>query len=99
MLSMFLLVKDVPQTINYVMYAILTAQMLTFFMAFIIDGFITRLMKVDECIFILRNLFHFITTPFVLLTYSFVELYALHEVVIFGKKVCKHGASAKNVLN
>jgi hypothetical protein len=99
MLSMFLLVKDVPQTINYVMYAILTAQMLTFLMAFIIDGFITRLMKVDECIFILRNLFHFITTPFVLLTYSFVELYALHEVVIFGKKVCKHGASAKNVLN
>jgi len=96
MLSMFLLVKDVPETINYIMYGILGAQMLTFLIAFIIDGFITRLMNVDECIFILRNVFHFITTPFVLLAYSFVELYALHEVVLFGKKVCKHGTSIKN---
>lgn len=99
MLSMFLLVKDVPLVINYIMYGLLGGQMLTFLFAFIIDGFITRLIHVNECIFILRNAFHFISTPFVLLAYSFVEFYALHEVVIFGKKVCKHGASAKTGLN
>jgi len=98
-LSMFLLVKNVPITISYLMYVILALQMLTFLFAFIIDGLITHLMKINECIFILRNLFHFILTPFVLLAYSFVELYALHEIVIFGKKVCKHGASTKTNLN
>jgi hypothetical protein len=98
MLSMFLLVKNVPYVISCVMYGLLGAQLFTFWIAFIIDGLIARLMKIDECIFILRNAFHFVTTPFVLLAYSFVEFYALHEVVIFGRKVCKHGASAKNVL-
>ena len=64
-----------------------------------IDGLIGRLMKVNECVFILRNAFYFISTPFVLLAYSFVELYALHEMVILGKKVCKHSASVKSALN
>ena len=99
MLSMFLLVKDVPPLVSYIMHGLFGAQMLTFLMAFVIDGFIARLIKVNECIFILRNAFHFISTPFVLLAYSLVELYALHEVVVFGKKVCKHGASAKSALN
>lgn len=98
-LSMFLLVKNVPIMISYLMYGILGMQMLTFLFAFIIDGLITRLFHIDECIFILRNFFHFLTTPFVLLAYSFIELYALHEIVIFGKKVCKHGASTKTNLN
>jgi cellulose synthase/poly-beta-1,6-N-acetylglucosamine synthase-like glycosyltransferase len=95
MLSMVLFVKDVPPTISYIMYGLFGLQMLTFVIAFIIDGLIGRLMKVNECIFILRNVFHFLSTPFVLLAYSLVELYALHEVLIFGKKVCKHGASKK----
>jgi cellulose synthase/poly-beta-1,6-N-acetylglucosamine synthase-like glycosyltransferase len=98
MLSMFFLIKNVPFMISYIMYGLFALQMLTFSIAFIIDMFIPKLLNVDERIFILRNLFHFITTPFVLLTYSLVEFYALHEVVIFGKKVCKHGASAKEVL-
>ena len=75
MLSMFLLTKNVPPTISYIMYGLLGAQMSTFLIAFMIDGLIGRLMKVNECIFILRNTFHFISTPFVLLAYSFVELY------------------------
>lgn len=97
-LSMILIVKDVPIWITNVMYSFLALQMLTFSIAFIIDACITRLTKVDQCIFILRNAFHFISTPFVLIAYSFIEFYALHEVVVFGKKVCKHGASAKNAL-
>ncbi|CAF4076685.1 unnamed protein product [Rotaria sp. Silwood2] len=97
-LSMTFLIKNVPPVISYVMYGLLALQMLTFSVAFLIDAFIPKLMHVDECIFIPRNLFHYITTPFVLLGYSFAEFYALHEVVIFGKKVCKHGASAKGAL-
>ena len=99
MLSMFLLVKNVPSVINSVMYGLLVGQMLTFLLAFIIDIFIPKLLKVEECICFPRNLFHFLTTPFVLLAYSLVEFYALHELVIFGKKVCKHGASTKTALN
>ncbi|CAF4068338.1 unnamed protein product [Rotaria sp. Silwood2] len=98
MLSMIFLIKNVPLAVSYIMYGLFALQMLTFSIAFIIDIFIPKLLNVDECIFFLRNLFHFITTPFVLLAYSFVEFYALHEVVIFGKKVCKHGASAKGAL-
>jgi len=98
MLSMFLLVKNVPLTISYIMYGLLGLQMLAFLVAFLIDVLIGRITHIQECICIFRNIFHFISTPFVLLGYSFIELYALHEVVVFGKKVCKHGASAKNVL-
>ncbi|CAF1084281.1 unnamed protein product [Rotaria sordida] len=98
MLSMFLLVKDVPFIITYIMYGMLAVQMLTFLVAFIIDGFIPKLLNIEEYICLPRNFFHFLTTPFVLLAYSFVEFYALHEILIFGKKVCKHGASAKMAL-
>jgi cellulose synthase/poly-beta-1,6-N-acetylglucosamine synthase-like glycosyltransferase len=96
MLSMFLLIKNVPL---YIKYGLLAAQMFTFLIAFIIDIFIPRLLKVEECICLLRNAYHFIATPFVLLAYSFVEFYALHELIIFGKKVCKHGASTKTALH
>ena len=95
---MFLIVKGVPLAISYVMYSLLVAQMLRFLVAFIIDMFIPKMLEVEECIFILRNFFHFISTPFVLLAYSFVELYALHEVAIFGKKVCGHNPSKKTTL-
>ncbi|CAF1560947.1 unnamed protein product, partial [Didymodactylos carnosus] len=97
-LSMFLIIKNVPLSISYFMYALFCIQMLTFLVAFIIDIFIPKLLNVKECICFPRNLFHFLTTPFVLLGYSLVEFYALHEVVIRGKKVCKHGASNKNSL-
>lgn len=98
MLSMFLLVTDVPRWIEYVMYGLIGLQMLSFLVAFLIDMFIPRLLKVQERICLLRNVFHFMMTPFVLLAYSLVELYALHEVAIFGKNVCKHGASKKGAL-
>ena len=81
------------------MYALIIIQMCPFLVAFIIDIFIPRLLNVDECIFFLRNFLHFLLTPFVLIAYSLVELYALHEVMIRGKKVCKHGASNKTTLN
>ena len=93
------LLQNIPIYMLYVMYSLIGVQMFSFAIAFIIDVFIPRMLNVDECIFILRNIFHFLMTPFVLIAYSFVEFYALHEVLIRGKKVCKHGASNKTALN
>lgn len=98
MLSMFLLVKEVPPLINYIMYGLTGLQMVCFFVAFLVDMIVPRLLEIEECICFIRNGFHFLMTPLVLLAYSLVELYALHEIVIFGKKVCKHGASKKDDL-
>ena len=54
--------------------------------------------KPVERICFLRNLFHFLVSPLVILAYSLVELYALHELLFLGKDVCKHGASKKQAL-
>ena len=97
--STFFLLEDIPDRVLIVMYVSICVQMFSFSIAFLIDQFIPRLLNVDECIFFLRNLLHFLLTPFVLIAYSVVEFYALHEVMIRGKKVCKHGASNKNTLN
>lgn len=97
--STFFLIEEIPEYILWMMYAGFAVQMFAFFIAFLIDMFIPRLLNVDECIFFLRNFLHFLLTPFVLIGYSLVQFYALHEVMIRGKKVCKHGASNKNALN
>lgn len=96
--TLFLL-EEIPTFVAYTMYILFSAQMVAFCIAFLIDVFIPRLLNVDECVFFLRNVFHFVMTPVVLIAYSCVEFYALHEVMIRGKKVCKHGASNKNALN
>jgi hypothetical protein len=54
--------------------------------------------KVEERISLIRNLYQWLLSPIVILGYSIVELYALHEVMIRGKEVCKHGASKKDDL-
>ncbi|CAF1565827.1 unnamed protein product [Adineta steineri] len=71
---MLLLVKNVPPIITYIMYGLFGLQMLTFLVAFIIDAIIVRLINVHEFIFILRNIFHFISTPFVLVAYSIISI-------------------------
>ena len=97
-LSMTLLVKDPPSYINYFMYSLAGLQQLAFLGVFIMDVFGPRLMNVKEHISFIRNFFHFLLSPLVLLGYSLVEFYALHEVAIRGKEVCKHGASKKDAL-
>ena len=71
-----------------------------FAVIFILDRLTVRLTepRVEERISLLRQLFQWILSPCVLLGYSVVELYALHELLIRGKKVCKHGASKKEAL-
>lgn len=44
------------------------------------------------------NAFHIVLAPIVLVLYGLIALYGLFEVVISGKKVCKHGASKKTEL-
>ncbi|XP_013382840.1 uncharacterized protein LOC106153447 [Lingula anatina] len=97
-LSMAFLVKDAPFYINYAMYGLAGLQQLAFLWVFMMDVFGPRLMKVKEHISFVRNFLHFLLTPLVLLGYSLVEFYALHEVAVRGKEVCKHGASKKSAL-
>ena len=76
------------------------AQYGIFLIVFIVDAFTLRLTRprIVERISWPRNLFHWLMSPWVLLAYSIVEFVALHEVMIRGKKVCKHGASKKEAL-
>ena len=96
--SMAVLVKNVPDYITYSMYGIAGLQQLCFLVVFILDVAGPRLMNIEEHISFIRNVLHWVLTPFVLIAYSLVELYALHEVMIRGKEVCKHGASKKSAL-
>lgn len=97
-LSMAYLVKDPPAYIIYIMYVLAGLQQLCFLVAFIVDVAGPKLMEIKEHISFVRNFFHWLFTPLVLVGYSLVELYALHEVMIRGKEVCKHGASEKSAL-
>lgn len=85
---------------DYGMYAALAFQYFIFAWVFILDRINVRLTvpRVEERISLIRNLFQWILSPVVILGYSLVEFYALHEVMIKGKEVCKHGASKKEVL-
>ena len=73
---------------------------LTYAIFFFIDWKAPLLLdpKPVERICFLRNVYHFLVSPLVLLAYSLVELYALHELLFLGREVCKHGASKKQSL-
>ena len=97
-LSMAFLVKNVPIYVTYSMYGLAGLQQACFLVVFILDVVGPKLMNIKEHISFIRNVLHWILTPFVLIGYSLVEFYALHEVMIRGKEVCKHGASKKSAL-
>ena len=96
--SMAFLVKNAPPSINYVMYGLAALQQMAFMVVFTMDIIGPRLMNVKEQISFTRNFIHFLLSPMVLLGYSFVQFYALHEVAIRGKEVCKHIPAKKNAL-
>ncbi|XP_050407568.1 uncharacterized protein LOC126822626 [Patella vulgata] len=99
-LSVYFIIGDsfVPYYVSYWLYALAATQQFCFLIVFILDVFTTRILNVKEHISFIRNVFQWIMSPVVLLCYSLVEFYALHEVAIRGKKVCKHGASKKDNL-
>lgn len=71
---------------------------LVYLWAFVLDRLGTRLLNVKEKIHFVRNFLHWLSAPLVLLGYSLVEYYAITEVAVRGKAVCKHGASKKDGL-
>ena len=96
--SMSLLIKDAPIYIIYTIYGLVGLQQLCFLVMLFLDVAGPRLMDIKEHISFIRNALHWILTPLVLIGYSLVEFYALHEVMVRGKKVCKHGSSKKGAL-
>ncbi|XP_055354351.1 uncharacterized protein LOC129600001 [Paramacrobiotus metropolitanus] len=86
----------------YLMYAPLGGVAFSYVIylwAFILDAVATRgLLNLREDIGFLRNVLHWAVAPLVLLAYSAVEYYAICEVALRGKEVCKHGASKKDGL-
>ncbi len=66
---------------------------------FVIDAVFVRNFAVpDRKVGLGRNLFHYISAPFVILAYNVVSFTALHILAVKGKTVCTHDISAKNNL-
>ena len=99
-ISVNFLFVEVPVILEWGMLVFLVFNYAVFALIFLLDRVTVRLTepRVKERISFVRNLYQWIVSPFVLMAYSIVELYALHEVMIRGKKVCKHGASKKDAL-
>ncbi len=62
-----------------------------------VNGFLKDL-GVKENLGIFRQIFHFILTVPTQIFYSFIVFYGFFSIIIFGKKICKHGASNKENL-
>ncbi|MEM6254405.1 MAG: hypothetical protein AAF821_15930 [Cyanobacteria bacterium P01_D01_bin.156] len=66
---------------------------------FILNSFWLKLLRLNEHVPTWRNFLHFLTSPFVVIAYAFIELLALHEMAIAGKSVCTHIPSKKEALS
>lgn len=66
---------------------------------FLIDAAVTKRCLgsslTTENISFLRNVFHFLFSPLVIIAYSITELYSFHLLAVRGKSVCKHRPSEK----
>ena len=91
---------DFPEVLTYVNYGFLASNYLIFAIVFLVDKFTIRLTepRIVEQISLPRDLFHWITSPFVLIFYSFVELFSLFELMFRGKDICAHRPSKKDTL-
>ena len=90
-ISFNFLFAEVSSILTWTMLGFLVLNYTIFAFIFILDRLTVRLTepRVKERICLLRNIYQWILSPFVLLAYSLVEFYALHEVMVRGKKVCK----------
>ena len=92
---------EVSAVFTYLSLSLLGVTYLTMAIYFFLDWQAPKLLDPapKERISLLRNCLHFLFSPLVILAYSLVEFYALHELLLFGKSVCKHGASKKQGLS
>ena len=67
---------------------------------FILDRLCPKLLvpQPEEHISIVRNICHFVISPLVIMGYSLIEFWSIHELAIRGKKVCSHKPSKKTEL-
>ncbi len=99
-LYVILNISNTPTMIFYTTIAMLVCQQLIFIVIFLyIDIKAKKLMKIQENIGLLVNLIHWLSTPFVLVFYSMIKFYSLHELMIRGKKVCNHIPAEKSNLD
>lgn len=70
-------------------------QYVAFAVAFVIDFRAVRLMTIQESIGPLRNLTHWLLSPFVLIVYSLIAYYAVLKFVYAGKRDAGHVMAAK----
>jgi hypothetical protein len=55
-------------------------------------------LKIKEDIFILRNILHWILTPFTLIALSLIQLWSYIVLAVRGKKACIHHVAGKATL-
>ena len=67
---------------------------------FLLDWACQKLLvpRPDEKISIIRNIYHFLISPVVIMGYSFIEFCSIQELAIRGKEVCNHKPSNKTDL-
>jgi len=80
---------------KYAGLAMLGAQYIVFGVAFCIDYKAVKLMTIKEDIHPLRNFFHLLSAPIVLLVYNLIALYAVLKFFFRGKNDAGHVMAAK----
>jgi len=73
-------------------------QLLCIALVFILNSMWLKVLNIKEEISFIKNIFHFILSPVVIIMYAVVQIIALHEMLILGKSVCGHIPSKKNDL-
>ncbi|CAB9523167.1 expressed unknown protein [Seminavis robusta] len=79
-------------------FFIIFTQIFVFGTAFFMDALVSQVLALAEEINPMRNFFHYLSSPFVLMVYCLVEYKAILTIAIYGKKVCGHIASDKGSL-
>jgi hypothetical protein len=74
----------------------LVLQMLAFAMAFGIDAAGARRLGLNEKVNPLRNVLHWLSSPFVLIVYGFIAFLSIIRFVCEGKKMAGHDMAAKD---
>eukprot|EP00163_Fabomonas_tropica_P003593 TRINITY_DN1309_c0_g1_i2.p1 TRINITY_DN1309_c0_g1~~TRINITY_DN1309_c0_g1_i2.p1 ORF type:complete len:493 (+),score=83.87 TRINITY_DN1309_c0_g1_i2:628-2106(+) len=89
---------EITVNVQFVLLVALGVQYLVFLIALGIDASVTSWLGIKEDINPLRNFFHWLVSPLVLLTYSLVALYAIFMFTIAGKKMAHHDMAQKEGL-
>eukprot|EP00466_Bigelowiella_natans_P014494 jgi/Bigna1/67270/fgenesh1_pg.3_\ len=84
--------------LRYLGLMALTVQYIVFAVAFVIDHYAVRMMRIRESIHPLRNLAHWLLAPWVLMAYSIVAFTSILKFVCVGKKLARHDMAEKTGL-